>query len=73
MDSSTLSVVVPQTTLKSSNFATAQRVIRSAQEQVSSLRGRIGAFQKDTLQTTVNFLACGFGKHCGCRECYSRN
>ncbi len=42
--------------LSSRNFATAQRVIRNAQEQVSSMRGRIGAFQKDTLQTTVNSL-----------------
>ncbi len=42
--------------LNSRNYATAQRVVRAAQEQVSQLRGRIGAFQKDTLQTTVNSL-----------------
>jgi flagellin len=32
-------------------------VVRSAQEQISRLRGRIGAFQKDTLQTAINSLA----------------
>jgi flagellin len=42
--------------LDSKNFAAAQRVIRKAIDQVSSMRGRIGAFQKDTLQTTVNSL-----------------
>ena len=33
-----------------------QRVIRQAIDQVSSLRWRIGAFQKDTLASTVNAL-----------------
>ena len=42
--------------LDSKNFATAQRIIREAIDQVSSLRGRIGAFQKDTLASTVNSL-----------------
>jgi flagellin len=43
--------------IQSENFAVAQRVVRSAQEQISRLRGRIGAFQKDTLQTAINSLA----------------
>jgi flagellin len=42
--------------IRSGNFAQAQRVIRAAQDQVSRLRGRIGAFQKDTLQTAVNSM-----------------
>ncbi|RMF81892.1 MAG: flagellin [Planctomycetota bacterium] len=39
------------------NFAVAQRIIRAAQTQVAELRGRLGAFQKDTLETTANALA----------------
>lgn len=42
--------------LSSANFANAQRVIRAAQDQVSTLRGRLGAFQKNTLETTINSL-----------------
>ena len=42
--------------LDSKSFAAAQRIIRKAINQVSSLRGRIGAFQKDTLASTVNAL-----------------
>jgi flagellin len=42
--------------LSSKNFAVAQRVVRAAQDQISQLRGRIGAFQKDTLATSVNSL-----------------
>ena len=38
------------------NFAGAQRIIRAAQTQVAELRGRLGAFQKDTLETTANAL-----------------
>ncbi len=41
----------------SGNYATAQRILRLAQTQVSELRGRLGAFQKDTLETTANSLA----------------
>lgn len=41
----------------SGNFATAQRIVRLAQTQVSELRGRLGAFQKDTLESTDNSLA----------------
>ena len=42
--------------LNSKNFATAQQIVRQSVNQISSLRGRLGAFQKDTLQTTVNSL-----------------
>jgi flagellin len=46
--------------LASKNFASAQRVIRKAVDQVSSLRGRLGAFQKDVLAPTVNSLQVTF-------------
>lgn len=42
--------------LNSGNFEVAQRVVRAANEQVSSLRGRLGAFQKNTLASAVNAL-----------------
>jgi flagellin len=42
--------------LSSKNFTTAQRVVRAAIDQVASLRGRLGGFQKDTLVTTINSL-----------------
>ncbi|MHC4067079.1 MAG: flagellin N-terminal helical domain-containing protein [Planctomycetota bacterium] len=42
--------------LDSGKFATAQRIVRAAIDQVSSLRGRVGAFQKDTLASTINSL-----------------
>jgi flagellin len=42
--------------LASKNFTTAQRIVRSAIDQVAGLRGRIGGFQKDTLATTINSL-----------------
>jgi flagellin len=42
--------------LASKNFTTAQRIVRSAIDQVASLRGRLGGFQKDTLATTINSL-----------------
>ncbi len=42
--------------MTSKNFATAQRIIRSSQGEVSNLRGRIGAFQTNTLASTVNAL-----------------
>jgi flagellin len=42
--------------LSSGRFATAQRIVRTAIDQIASLRGRLGAFQKDTLVTTVNSL-----------------
>ncbi|MCH7701546.1 MAG: flagellin [Planctomycetes bacterium] len=43
--------------LDNKNYANAQRTVRAAINQVSSLRGRIGAFQKNTLQTNINSLA----------------
>lgn len=43
--------------IDSGNFAVAQRIIREAQTQVAELRGRLGAFQKDTLETTYNSLS----------------
>lgn len=42
--------------LASGNYAAAQRVIRESQKQVAQLRGRLGAFQRDTLETTANAL-----------------
>lgn len=42
--------------LKSKNFSSAQRIVRAAINEVATLRGRLGAFQKNTLQTTVNSL-----------------
>ncbi len=42
--------------LASKKFANSQRIVRSALNQIASLRGRLGAFQKDTLVTTVNSL-----------------
>lgn len=46
--------------LFANRFASAQRVIRKAIDQVSSTRGRLGAFQKDTLTTSVNALQIAF-------------
>ena len=42
--------------LSSRNFTTAQRIVRAAINEVASLRGRLGGFQKDTLSTTINSL-----------------
>ncbi len=42
--------------LSSGNYESAQRVIREANSQVSSLRGRLGSFQKDTLGSTISAL-----------------
>lgn len=42
--------------LASKNFGSAQRIVRAAINQVASLRGRLGGFQKDTLVTTINSL-----------------
>lgn len=46
--------------LSSKNFASAQRIVRAAIDQISSLRGRLGAFQRDTLQTAINSLLVTF-------------
>ena len=42
--------------LTSNNLYTAQRIVDSAIKDISSLRGRLGSFQKNTLQTTINTL-----------------
>jgi flagellin len=42
--------------LKNGNYETAQKVIRLANLQVASLRGRIGSFEKSTLDATANSL-----------------
>ncbi|MDX1425521.1 MAG: flagellin, partial [Kiloniellales bacterium] len=42
--------------LTSKNFTTAQRIVRSAINQIATLRGRLGGFQKDTLASTINSL-----------------
>jgi flagellin len=46
--------------LNSKNFSTAQDILDAATKQVASLRGRLGAFQANTLQTTVNSLQVAF-------------
>ena len=42
--------------LKSTNLITAQKIVNAAVKDVTSLRGRLGNFQKNTLETTVNSL-----------------
>jgi len=42
--------------LSSTNLGTAQRIVKSAIKEVASLRGRLGAFQKFTIDSTVNAL-----------------
>jgi len=42
--------------LTSDNLVTGQRIVNSAIKDISSLRGRLGAFQKNTLETTINAL-----------------
>jgi len=42
--------------LSSTNLGTAQRIVKSGIKQVASLRGRLGAFQKLTVDSTVNAL-----------------
>lgn len=46
--------------LDSKNFVNAQRIVRAAIDQISSLRGRIGAFQRNTLGTAINSLQITF-------------
>lgn len=46
--------------LDSKNFPTAQRIVRAAIDQVSSLRGRLGAFQKNTLDSSINSMLVAF-------------
>ena len=42
--------------LKSTNLITAQKILSSAIKDVTTLRGRLGSFQKNTLETTINAL-----------------
>ena len=42
--------------LVSENLFTAQRIVDSAIKDISTLRGRLGAFQKNTLETNINSL-----------------
>lgn len=42
--------------LNTENFEVAQEIVRAAQTEVSFLRGRLGAFQRNTLETTSNSL-----------------
>jgi flagellin len=46
--------------LNSNNLVVAQRVIDKAIKQVSQLRGRLGAFQKFTIGSTINSLGVAF-------------
>lgn len=46
--------------MTSGNFETAQRIVRESNKQVSGLRGRLGAFQKNTLNSAVNALQIAF-------------
>ncbi len=46
--------------LTSKNFSTAQSIVRTAAEQVATLRGRIGAIQQTTLASTVNSLKVSY-------------
>ena len=46
--------------LTSSSLATAQKILDEATNQVSSLRGRLGAFQKFTLGSTINSLGVAY-------------
>jgi len=42
--------------LSSKNFTQSQKIVRAAINQIASLRGRLGTFQKDTLRRTINSL-----------------
>lgn len=42
--------------LTTKNFSQAQRIIRAGIDQISSLRGRLGAFQRNTLDSTISSL-----------------
>ncbi|MBI4719515.1 MAG: flagellin [Planctomycetes bacterium] len=42
--------------LSQKKFASAQRIVRESINQVASLRGRLGGFQKDTLAHTISSL-----------------
>ena len=42
--------------LSSTNLYTAQNVVNSAIKDISTLRGRLGSFQKNTLETNISVL-----------------
>jgi flagellin len=42
--------------MDSNNFFAAQRIVRAATQQVADLRGRLGSFEKNTLNTSANSL-----------------
>jgi flagellin len=46
--------------INGSNLADAQKVLDAATKQVTSLRGRLGAFQKFTIGSTVNSLGVAY-------------
>ncbi|WP_428938132.1 flagellin [Fontivita pretiosa] len=46
--------------LSSGNLATAQKIIDKSIKQVSQLRGRLGAFQRFTIGSTINALGIAF-------------
>ena len=46
--------------LTSNNLVTAQKILDESTNQVSNLRGRLGAFQKFTLGSTINSLGVAF-------------
>src|SRR5205823_2376393 len=46
--------------LTGTNLVTAQKVLTAAIDQVSTLRGRLGAFQKYQLGSTINSLGVAF-------------
>jgi flagellin len=46
--------------LISGNLETAQKIVDKAIDQVSSLRGRLGSFQRDVVGSTINALQISF-------------
>jgi len=46
--------------LSSGNYGTAQKIINAAVEQVSTLNGRLGSFQSETLESTINSLQVAY-------------
>jgi len=42
--------------MSSTNLYTAQEIVSSAIKDISKMRGRLGSFQKNTLETTINSL-----------------
>jgi flagellin len=46
--------------LTSDNLVTSQKIVDKAIKQVSQLRGRLGAFQKFTLGSTINSLGVAY-------------